>query len=510
MRLFRNGLVGLACRQLQQPGNPPGLEQQLQQQQQEEQQEQKQQQQLLQESSDQQQQQQQQHVAQFCTFEVPSDILHTFQCDVIMPPGVAEVAAAMHLGLATATAAAAAATHAASCPASTTSSSKHLLVVPLLPAQHVSLMAAAARPELVQQQQQQQEEEGAVVAAKGSTSEPASADSDTDDNDAAAAAGLTFWQLHVGLTPAGMRANAVHSAAEEDQRRWCGTIPTNWNRISACWRWLVPHWLPHQMPKDWWPQLQPQQQHDSGSGSSGSSSAGFDAAELYSAVKPRGDEPMLQQQPAELLPLLRPYQRRAAAWMLAREGVQQQQQQQQQRGLAGQQTTSLVGEGRLQTDLAALVQQQLHPLWRCALLLRPPAAASAYAGAAISTSSSSPVSCPFRQLDSKADVTETDDNSSAGVLYFCPYTCKVSLQAFEAPVVSGGAAASAKSSLLELGNSMSGRLYASRVALSNVCALEGQLLVCNAFVALLSLTKHLSQSVCCCYMSLSTRMPLCF
>jgi hypothetical protein len=98
--------------------------------------------------------------------------------------------------------------------------------------------------------------------------------------------------------------------------------------------------------------------------------------------------------------------------------------------------TSLVGHGQGQTpDLAALVQQQLHPLWRCALLLRPPAAASASS----TSSSSSPVT--FRQQDCKAGVTEADDDGNAGVLYFCPYTCKVSLEAFEPPIVSGGTAA---------------------------------------------------------------------
>ena len=45
----------------------------------------------------------------------------------------------------------------------------------------------------------------------------------------------------------------------------------------------------------------------------------FDAATIYSLVKPRGTEPELQGQPQQLLPQLRPYQRRAAQWMLDRE-----------------------------------------------------------------------------------------------------------------------------------------------------------------------------------------------
>lgn len=46
---------------------------------------------------------------------------------------------------------------------------------------------------------------------------------------------------------------------------------------------------------------------------------GFDAAELYTAVKPSGSEPQLPQDNPQLRPTLRPYQRRAAAWMMARE-----------------------------------------------------------------------------------------------------------------------------------------------------------------------------------------------
>ncbi|KAK9810177.1 hypothetical protein WJX72_006177 [[Myrmecia] bisecta] len=63
---------------------------------------------------------------------------------------------------------------------------------------------------------------------------------------------------------------------------------------------------------------------------------GFDAAELYAAVKPTGREAQLVGQPAALKPTLRPYQRRAAAWMVARE-----------KGLQGQPEPNA-----------------LHPLWR--------------------------------------------------------------------------------------------------------------------------------------------------
>ena len=46
---------------------------------------------------------------------------------------------------------------------------------------------------------------------------------------------------------------------------------------------------------------------------------GFDAAELYAAVKPCGNEPELTANTERLKPTLRPYQKRAAAWMVARE-----------------------------------------------------------------------------------------------------------------------------------------------------------------------------------------------
>lgn len=47
--------------------------------------------------------------------------------------------------------------------------------------------------------------------------------------------------------------------------------------------------------------------------------ARFDAAGFYEAIKPSKDEPMLEDDIPDLLPVLRPYQRRAAYWMVQRE-----------------------------------------------------------------------------------------------------------------------------------------------------------------------------------------------
>ncbi|EFJ51898.1 hypothetical protein VOLCADRAFT_87560 [Volvox carteri f. nagariensis] len=56
-------------------------------------------------------------------------------------------------------------------------------------------------------------------------------------------------------------------------------------------------------------------------GGGGGGGGGFDLDWLYRAVKPSGAEPQWMADPPELRPRLRPYQRRAVAWMLRREQV---------------------------------------------------------------------------------------------------------------------------------------------------------------------------------------------
>ena len=88
-------------------------------------------------------------------------------------------------------------------------------------------------------------------------------------------------------------------------------------------RWLLPHLQALASPE------QPGQE----------SSGSFDAKALYRAVRPSAEEPELQGDTPALRPSLRPYQRRAVAWMVARE------------------------QGR-QSASRGPPEPSLHPLWR--------------------------------------------------------------------------------------------------------------------------------------------------
>lgn len=134
---------------------------------------------------------------------------------------------------------------------------------PLLqPARHVSQQAAAAAPWLLHPRASPQVQPAASPQQQ-----------------------LQVWRLCIGITHAGLEQHAAPHAK----------ATAGWPELRNLAQWLAPHW---------W---------------AGSGAHAFDAAELYAAAKPHGNEPQLQQQPPQLRPQLRSYQRRAVAWMLHRE-----------------------------------------------------------------------------------------------------------------------------------------------------------------------------------------------
>lgn len=227
---------------------------------------------------------------QYATLTADSTYVSAFECDVLMAPEQAAVEA----GLQRCSMLAATAAKAAGGPtASLAQQSQALLeaVAPLLPAQHVSLMAAAMAPGLLQpqhQQAQQQQQQGGAGSSDGAEQLAAAG----DNQEAPKAAGaLTLWRLQLCLTQRAMLASTHHSQQEQEQEQEVQDLQS-----IMCW--LVPHWC-----------CSHSSQH----------SAEFDAADVYRVVKPSGQEVELQGNPPGLKPQLRPYQRRAAAWMLGLE-----------------------------------------------------------------------------------------------------------------------------------------------------------------------------------------------
>ncbi|GIL56939.1 hypothetical protein Vafri_12224 [Volvox africanus] len=138
-------------------------------------------------------------------------------------------------------------------------------------------------------------------------------------------------------------------------------------------------------------------------GSAAAAGQGFDPGWLYGAVKPAGGAPQWLDDPLELRPRLRPYQRRAVAWMLQRERAP--------RDEGGRVGTELGGAGdgitagRLQgraTDRpeAAAVEPQgfrsasLHPLWRRLYTLPGSATEALYVNAYTGALASEPFTAP--------------------------------------------------------------------------------------------------------------------
>lgn len=228
---------------------------------------------------------------QYATLTANSEYIAEFECDVLMVPEQPDVQA----GLDRCCMLAAAAARAAGGPTASLAQQSHSLleaVAPRLPAQHVSLMAAATAPELLQpqhrqaQQQQQQDEAGNGTV---SSEQPVLI---SDDEPPKAAAALTLWRLQLCLTELAMGAISTNNSSQQQQQQV---------DLRSVFRWLVPHWS------------------CSHGDSSSQHRAEFDAAQVYRVTKPSGQEVQLQGNPAGLEPQLRPYQRRAVAWMLGLE-----------------------------------------------------------------------------------------------------------------------------------------------------------------------------------------------
>lgn len=351
-------------------------------------------------------QQQRPAPVQYVTKEISRRLLRDHQCDVVATPDQSAVREAF-MQCESAASAAATPQH-GSCtlqPSATV----------LLPAQHIALMAAAAIADDNEQELQD----------SNHLSPPADAAADRSN-------ALLLWRIRFGLSQQLLSQDSSWHAQLPEQIPH-GIAPES--GLLALFQWLVPHWVPNQsLAKQQW----------FGSSAATDDSKGFDAADLYSAVKPKGNEPMLLSTPPELLPTLRPYQRRAVAWMLGRETAQQQHQPQWDR-VAGDDSAAASSVGNL---FAKLVQQQLHPAWRMGMLLQPATAEDHSSTAAPANSGT--LSAAIEQAEAPASssqmttgtCTATGSISSselqAFVVYFSPVTGLLSLEPFPPPHFSGG------------------------------------------------------------------------
>jgi hypothetical protein len=363
---------------------------------------------------------------QYATLSADSGCIDEFKCDVVMAPDMETIQAGVQrCGML-----AAAAARAVGGPtASLVQQAPKVLqeLAPQLPAQHVSLMAAAAAPELLQEQarqaqQRQQQEQEQDPGSSGAAGLLPQADQQPG---AAAAAGLTLWRIQLCLSASAVSAVAADATTGQQQH----VDPISGSALHLLVRWLVPHWQPQ------WVSYDPQWQHNNPYISfRDRSQADFDAALVYKVIKPSGLEQQLQQDTPGLLPKLRPYQRRAVAWMLGLEQGRHASAAVAAAAAAGATAAAAAGStysSSMQQLLAGLLQP--YSQW-CSALLLPPAVSPAQPACCSSSCSGSACSC------GAAGAVGVLSLGAHGLrrVFFCPSLSQLSAEAHVQPPAAPG------------------------------------------------------------------------